>query len=362
MFYELSIQYDDPIFSSLVTSSGPASELIRSTVTKAFPNWIPASYPSFALSKMVKEGFPDTHSEQQNDQNQKLVQQHQDEDIAFVLPTQALPFPNGELSEFMNLTYHRYLHLFYIYLDEYVPSDVLAKSHSSFVSSVVKILSPLAPQGNWTNGGTPPQPNEFFYRSFPKQATNFDNDYHVSNPGVFWGWFYLSRWLPDLIQNVLFPLDNVVYSDNTGEKIKSECTDNISATTSTNARKLMGNQTPTKLECLLCEKFNGMKVWNRNGEWFCIYKDKIQDLESQTENREKLSNKSQYDSIFFKTFNEMIEWKINYTNQIKELERKAFSAKNMTEMREIEKQIQSLRERKQSSTWFKSNYIVSVKG
>lgn len=380
MFYELSIQYDDPVLASLINSSSPASELMRCKVTHAYPIWIPSSYPRFTSQPRGVVDEIESNSQSHSllgsllnissflwtgtlENTDSAVNPANDSRSSTpLIPMELLPKPSAELSDFMILNYHRYLHLFYTYLDEYVPADVLAESHSSFVTSVVKILSPLAPQGNWTNGGTPPQPNEFFYRSFPKQGTNLDNDYHISNPGVFWGWFYLSRWLPDLIQSVLFPLDSVVYGDSTKQLDQQQITanDGMNKQRTPNARKLMGNQTPTKLECTLCEKFKGMMVWNRSGQWSCIYQDKYDELESQMQ--EKLHLSGSNDHVFFKTFNELIEWKIRYTNQIRDLEKKAFVAKDMAEMREIETQLQILRESKQSSAWFKSNYTVSVRG
>lgn len=293
MFYEFSIQYDDPIVTHLARTF-PLS------VSYAYPNYFNFQSPM---------------------------------DTDKLLPSY----------EFLNLNYHRYIHLFHTFL----PNDSIQSPHESFSSSIVRLLSPLVPQGNWTNGGSPPQPTDFFYRSFPKQSPDFDNDYHSQNPSVFWGWFQLSRWLPNLIQRVLFPLDDVIYNkeEDSGFTVESNALP-------PRARKLSGNQTPTKLECSLCEQFKGHTIWDRNGVWYCIYDDKINDIPDE----------DQYGRKYFKSFNSYRQWKHEFDENITNLEKMAYQAENMNEMHEIENEINQLNSLKTKSHWIRSKYIVSVKG
>ena len=312
MFYEFSIQYDDPIVLHLAKLS-PISDALYFNVTHAYPNWIPSNYP--------------------------LIDDKSRNEILS--------------SEFLNLNYHRYIHLFHTFL----PNDINIKSpHESFSSSIVRILSPLVPQGNWTNGGSPPQPSEFFYRSFPKQSPDFDNDYHSQNPGVFWGWFQLSRWLPNLIQKILFPLDDVVYNKDSSDDDNSNSGFTVNSTSlPPRARKLSGIEIPTKLECSLCEKFKGITIWDRNGNWFCIYDNKISEIGD-------IDDEDSYGLKYFKSFNSYIEWKRGFNKKLMKLERLAYLANNMNEMKNIEDQIIELNSIKNNERTVKSKFIVSVKG
>lgn len=218
----------------------------------------------------------------------------------------------------LRLMYLRHLHLYHT-LTKSPESSSLSKTYTS---SVISILSPLVPQGNWTTGDTPPQPSEFFYRSFPKVSPDMDNDYHVNNPGVFWGWFHLSRWLPNLIQKVLFPLDNIVNKT---------------------PRKLTGHNTPTRQECDLCDKFKGLMVWNRKGDWYCIYDD------------------VEVDEVF-PTLNDFMRWKQSNSNRLAELERLAYKASDMIELKKIEKKIDEIENSMKQIRRIKSSYIVSIRG
>lgn len=345
MFYEFSIQYDDPAIFTLL-SNIPVSDVVYFKVTHAYPNWIPSHWPT----KLVGSNINDS-----KDNIEKIS--------SFVL----FPLYNDSANDRnidgrIKLEYHRYIHLFNTYLDSYLPPYLHSSPQNSISSLIVRIVSPLVPQGNWTTGANPPAPNEFFYRHFPKKSPDFDNDYHVNNPGIFWGWFHLTRWLPNLIQKVLFPLDGVVYHDNTYDSKKSinkeDIVDNNIALKTLvnsipNARKLTGKQIPTLFECDLCHQFKGSQIWNKNGEWFCIYNDKFKELTD-----ENLSNNKR----FFESFNEFIEWKKLVSNKLLELEKKAYRAKNMDEMVDIENQIQEINLQSKESDWIESKYIVSVKG
>lgn len=218
----------------------------------------------------------------------------------------------------LKLIYLRHLHLYHTLTN----SEASASLSKSYTASIISLLSPLVPKGNWTTGDTPPQPSEFFYRAFPKVSPDMDNDYHVNNPGVFWGWFHLSRWLPNLIQRILFPFDNVV------NKIP---------------RKLTGQNTPTRKECELCEKFKGVMVWNRKGDWYCIYDDvEVDDV--------------------FPSFNDFMRWKQSNLSRLQELEKLAYNAKDMNELKKIEIQIDEIETRMKTIRRIKPSYIVSING
>ncbi|AWU76954.1 hypothetical protein CAS74_000880 [Pichia kudriavzevii] len=322
MFYELSIQYDDPALTTLIEDT-PISNISAFAMTHAYPNWYPSHMPRL---------FSREETQEEREDNVSLMETF--------LKLQGFQ-TSDQIYDFVKLQSHRCIHLFYTYLDSYAPSDSLTSPNQMFSTYMVRILSPLVPQGNWTTGGDPPAPSEFFYRSFPKVSPDFDNDYHVNNPGVFWGWFNLSRWLPNLIQRVLFPLDGYAYHNN--EETKDQNDRRIP-----NARKLYGKNTPTKLECQLCQHFKGITLYNKNGDWYCVYQEKLDSLTRDN---------------FFSSFSDYINWKTDYSEKLVELQNKAFKARDMREMEQIEKDIYELRRNldKRTNT-IKSNYIVSVRG
>lgn len=345
MFYEFSIQYDDPVVSQLLENS-TIRDVLYFNVTHAYPNWIPPTWPKFVP--------PNTKT--------KKIENGNDYEL-FKSPF----FLNKNFQNF-NFEYRRYTHLCHVYLDYYMPSNTINSPADSFVSSVIRILSPFVPQGNFTVGENPPNPSEFFYRHFPKQSPDLDNDYHVRNPGVFWGWFYLSRWLPDLIQKLIFPLDGVIYDDkidnqynkivhtneennsNKNNNNKLSQTNEIALNSSKFGRKLHGKSIPTKLECQLCNAFKGSILWTNNNEWFCIYNDKLKEIQ---ENNKFLT---------FNSFSDLINWKTKYTEELISLEKRAYCAKNLQEMKDLEDQIYDLKSIAKQSNWIKNNFIVSIKG
>jgi hypothetical protein len=370
MFYEFSIQYDDPIIS-MFRKKSPVSDVLYFNVTHAYPNWIPPNYPTIIPSDTFKNesSIVKNPLESNNFLTFKLWKRNKKNIINNTNIDDNTNFDkNDELIDYMNLQYHRYIHLFHTYLDFYTPNDSQSQSNKySISSSILKFVSFFVSKGSWTSGDTPPSPNDFFYRSFPKQSPDLDNDYHNQNPSIFWGWFYLSRWLPDLIQKVLFPLDGVVYNNdisiNDNNKNKNNITDNKINRIIPNARKLSGKHAPTKLECTLCERFKGVKIWNKNGEWFCIYKDKFNDLKNNNNNNNN-NNKNNSNVEFFTSFSDFINWKISYSNKLIELEKMAYCAKDMNEMKLIEEQILDLKSnyKNSKSKWIKSNCIVSIRG
>lgn len=360
MFYEFSIQYDDqPI---MLLEQTPLSDILYFRVNHAYPNWIPPHYPKF-LNEISSTSNSNITS------NSMLS---------------IFPFLNEfSANDKSNLTleYHRYIHLIRTYMNSYLPSDISISPQDSLTSLTMKIVSPLVPQGKWTTGSSPPQPNEFFYRHFPKQSPDFDNDYHTRNPGVFWGWFYLARWLPDLIQKVLFPLDNIVYNsklddelNNSNKKINTIGDDSLNEKKekfTPRARKLMGKHNPTLLECQLCNNFNGFMIWNRNDEWFCIYKDNLSDLVNNNINPNDIKSiddlnkyiKSDNDGKrYFTSFNNFVDWQSNHSKKIIELEKNAYNAKNMNEMLLIENEINELKVLNKRDDHITAKNIVSVKG
>lgn len=363
MFYEFSIQYDDqPV---MLLEQTPLSDILYFRVNHAYPNWIPPHYP-----KMLDEMNPDSKSNISSTLNSNSM---------FL----TFPFFSDFSNDKSNFTfqYHRYIHLIRTYMNSYLPSDISISPQDSLTSLIMKIVSPLVPQGKWTTGSSPPQPNEFFYRHFPKQSPDFDNDYHTRNPGVFWGWFYLARWLPNLIQNVLFPLDNIVYNS----KLDDELNNSNKKTTTIGddsldekkekfipkARKLMGKHTPTLLECQLCNNFNGFMVWNRNDEWFCVYKNKLVDLIDDHVSSNDIKSiddlnkyiKSDHDGKrYFTSFNNFVDWQSNHSKKIIELEKNAYNAENMNEMLSIENEINELKILNKRKDNITAKSIVSVKG
>lgn len=374
MFYEFSIQYDDPVIT-MFRETSPVSDMLYFNVTHAYPNWIPPHYPRLLTENKPPEPGEKATMDSSSSTNSFLTFSKFKHSLSARNDTER----TDELSSYMALQYHRYIHLFHSYFDTYEPRDTTNLPQHSVTALAVKLLAPFVPQGNWTNGGTPPAPNEFFYRAFPKVSPDFDNDYHNRNPGVFWGWFYLSRWLPDLIQRVLFPLDQMVYNSNVngiGTDAKAGVEKNASYSSTSiqeevlkntpNARKLTGKQTPTKVECALCERFDGVKIWNKNGEWFCIYKEKFEELEgknrSASEREDCQGNGESKDTAYFHSFNEFIRWRTSYSNKLLDLEKKAYCAGDMAEMENLEKEIRDVKSAASSSDHIKSNYIVSVKG
>lgn len=322
MFYEFSLQYDDPII--IFSGTTPFNDIVHYKVNQAFPNWIPPNYPR----------LQHTQPDKNNNDNDNI--------------------PTTDFT----LQYHKLVHLSHIYFNSMTPTTQQSNNLKYSISnSIVNLLTPLVSRANWTQGDLPPSPNEFFYRSFPKQSTDLDNDYHNRNPGIFWGWFYLARWLPNLIQKVLFPLDNVAYADqneihsSNNISTTSPVTTNtsvVSANKTCNARKLHGKQIPTKVECQSCERFKGLKIWNKKGDWYCIYANEVENLDHNS---------------YFNSFNEYINWKAEFDANLLELEKKAFSSKNMEEMSKIEDEINDLKFKNlENLLIIKSNCIVSIKG
>lgn len=388
MFYEFSIQYDDPVM--LVLDKTPLSDILYFRVNHAYPNWIPPHY-----LRMVSE------DSSRNIPDGKRIPSKTTSAPTVVVPNSLLAFPffgkatalDGETdskgatssNDDLTLKYHRFVHLAHSFLSSYLPSDVITSPQDSVTASAIKILSPLVPQGNWTTGANPPAPNEFFYRHFPKVSPDFDNDYHTRNPGVFWGWFYLTRWLPDLIQKVLFPLSDVVYDSRINEQMAAKGAAGIDESLKEKAsqyipkaRKLTGRQTPTPLECQLCSQFQGIMLWNRQHEWFCVYKNKFHELLSSEDsskvaeltdadiNDEKFRRdhvpKDKDGRRYFTSFNDFIEWNTAYTKRLIDLEKSAHGAKNMDEMTAIEAQIYELKNLRKRHDKITSDNIVSVKG
>ncbi|KAG7694622.1 hypothetical protein KL933_003558 [Ogataea haglerorum] len=147
-----------------------------------------------------------------------------------------------------------------------------------------------------------PDKNSFFYHHFPKVATNHDNEHHVSNFGIFLSHFYLGRWLPDTIQKLLFPIEPV-------------------------EQKLSAKNMPTIAECRLCESLQGLSVWTRTGEWFCV--DRSTQLHSSDELGER----------FFSTYGEYCRWRKTYSQRLRELEQQAYE---LDDFDALEKELQRL--------------------
>lgn len=393
MFYEFSIQYDDPVI--LVLDKTPLSDILYFKVNHAYPNWIPPHY-----LRMVDDSKSACNSNTESnslDSDCDSDKRRKPTKLETSLPAQQTPesfftFPffgsrgpdhdgGKDPAANLSLEFRRYVHLAHTFLDSYLPSDVINSPQDSVAASAIRVLSPLVPQGNWTTGANPPAPNEFFYRHFPKVSPDFDNDYHTRNPGVFWGWFYLTRWLPELIQKVMFPLNDVVYDSKIEQMAKgdanAEASDSLHEKASQyipKARKLTGRQTPTLLECQLCSKFQGFMLWNRQHDWFCVYKDKLPSLigndatkitKAQLDDENFRRNHVPQDNDgkrYFTSFNDFIEWNTEYTEKLIELERKAYGAKDMDEMTAVEAEIYELKTLRKRRDKITADHIVSVKG
>lgn len=382
MFYEFSIQYDDPVI--LVPDKAPLSDILYFKVNHAYPNWIPPHY-----LRMLDDGsdagnnsINDSHKKGRPAETSSPVQQAAGSFFTFSFFGSRGPNHDGGKDPVSNLSleFRRYMHLAHTFLDSYLPSDAINSPQDSVTASAIRVLSPLVPQGNWTTGANPPAPNEFFYRHFPKVSSNFDNDYHTRNPGVFWGWFYLTRWLPDLIQKVMFPLNDVVYESRLSEQMAQaaakadESLHDKASNYIPKARKLTGRQTPTLLECQLCNQFQGFMLWNRQHDWFCVYKDKLPGLigsdatqitKAEIHDEDFKRNHTLEDNEgkrYFTSFNEFIEWNTEYTKKLIDLERKAYGAKDMDEMAAVEAQIYELKTLRKRRDKITAENLVSVKG
>ena len=381
MFYEFSIQYDDPVM--LVPDKAPLSDILYFKVNHAYPNWIPPHY-----LRMLDDGngagnssINDSDKKRRPAETSSPVQQAAGSFFTFSFFGSRSPDHDGEdPASNLSLEFRRYMHLAHTFLDSYLPSDAINSPQDSVTASAIRVLSPLVPQGNWTSGANPPAPNEFFYRHFPKVSSNFDNDYHTRNPGVFWGWFYLTRWLPDLIQKVMFPLNDVVYESRLGEqmaKASAKADESLHDGASNyipKARKLTGRQTPTLLECQLCSQFQGFMLWNRQHDWFCVYKDKLPSLigsdatqitKAEIDDEDFRRNHAPEDNEgkrYFTSFNDFIEWNTDNTKKLIDLERKAYGAKDMNEMAAVEAQIYELKALRRKRDKITAENLVSVKG
>ncbi|GMG28022.1 unnamed protein product [Ambrosiozyma monospora] len=142
--------------------------------------------------------------------------------------------------------------------------------------------------------------------------------------------FYLGRWLPDIIQRVLFPLENTEAMQN---------------------KKLTAKQMPTINECRLCQRFQGTLVWNRNGEWFCIYADADVDINEE----DKLGKK------YFAKFEDFRKWKKKYTEDYYKLEDRTLTIDDEEEFKQVENQLREMRHLKNGYKMDSAN-VITING
>ncbi|ODV86136.1 hypothetical protein CANARDRAFT_27402 [[Candida] arabinofermentans NRRL YB-2248] len=195
-----------------------------------------------------------------------------------------------------------------------------------------------------------PERSQFFYTHFPKVPTNYESDHHVSNYGSFLNHFYLGRWLPDTLNKLIFPFFEIQ---------------------GTTDRKLSCKGMPTLNECRLCDKWKGVGVWNRNGEWVCVYQDAMNGKESQLKKGDikkftkqfAFSESDELGPKYFLKFSDYNAWKRSVNLKIEQLEAKAINCCIFEDLKDVEDSLKRIEDLKRvQSGKIDSEFVVSVQG
>ncbi|GMG07092.1 hypothetical protein B5S33_g3073 [[Candida] boidinii] len=212
----------------------------------------------------------------------------------------------------------------------------------------------------WRINGEVPEKANTFYQHFPKVATNFETEHHFEN-FININHFYLGRWLPRQIKNLLFPLEDYVYDQNMSE----------------HARKLTAKSVPTVNECRLCERFKGISVFKRNGEWNCVRSEAVEGNQNQNHNNNlstttptiptdsngklNLSDEDELGLKFFQSYEEYRKWKMEFNMKIGTLKKIAFSSKDEKEFHSINEKIENYQNLRKNQN-LPCSFIMTVKG
>lgn len=202
----------------------------------------------------------------------------------------------------------------------------------------------------WRINGEVPEKANTFYQHFPKVATNFETEHHFAY-FININHFYLGRWLPKQIKNLLFPLEDYIYDQNMSE----------------HARKLTAKSVPTVNECRLCERFKGISIFKRNGEWNCIRSESIKDSKNHNNTNDSSSDKldlSDEDELglkFFKSYEEYRKWKIEFHMKINTLKKIAFTSKDEKEFNLVNEKIENYQNLRKTQN-LPHSFIMTVKG
>ncbi|CDK29866.1 unnamed protein product [Kuraishia capsulata CBS 1993] len=182
----------------------------------------------------------------------------------------------------------------------------------------------------WRTGGEVPDRTNSFYTHFPKKPTNLDSEHHYTSL-INMNHFYLGRWLPEIIQEYLFPFEDLLKVPQ--KEHQSEI-----------GLKLSSKAVPTREECSLCEKLNGTVIYDRCGVWSCVDNEAIKDQATFD-----ITKQDSIGAKFFKSYREYASWKHNYTDSIARLEQQEMSSGNDAEAAQIETRLKQMEQLRKSN-------------
>ncbi|GME78950.1 unnamed protein product [[Candida] boidinii] len=146
---------------------------------------------------------------------------------------------------------------------------------------------------------------------------------------------------------------------------------------SEHARKLTAKSVPTVNECRLCERFKGISVFKRNGEWNCVRSEAVEGNQNQNHNNNlstttptiptdsngklNLSDEDELGLKFFQSYEEYRKWKMEFNMKIGTLKKIAFSSKDEKEFHSINEKIENYQNLRKNQN-LPCSFIMTVKG
>ncbi|GMM28897.1 hypothetical protein DAMA08_016130 [Martiniozyma asiatica (nom. inval.)] len=253
-----------------------------------------------------------------------------------------------------------------------------------FLSKLYISLSPMSPLSVILF--QPTSNSDLFSHSYPKKSPDFENDRHVGIAGMGSNHYYIGRWLPNVLRRLFYPSEwnkktaiedwaqdakseyigyllkrvNEIERENgkvetTIEDIKLklklklanfdeiQSMESIINNSKLNGRKLRASQMPTNLECEICNHYNGVQLWDTNGEWWCIYQKAFEQLNLNCDKIEANGIIKVNDGILFNSFTLYKKWDVNLRKKIKLLERRGWESTDLCEFEKLNKELDHLK-------------------